>query len=92
MSHTLTYPLPAERGLVPGSLHAVREDGPEDDNPLDLFDAVTERLQKAEAVARLLQRRNVDMEAVPHAAWALADLLHEAIELYNRQWDMLRSR
>ena len=96
MSHTLhLYPKPTAHGLTlnPQSPWMVCEDKDDDFRSLSrLHDAVTERLAKAEALTRLLignddhQRDGI----IPNAAWAIADLIDEARELYAEQWEEMR--
>lgn len=67
----------------------------EDEDPTSLVglaDAITERLAKAEALIRILQGNQQDLvlDALPNAAWAIGDLIHEARELYTKQWQQMR--
>ena len=92
MSHNVyAYPHPADHGLTltPHGPWAVRED--EDRyarSLLRLADAITERLAKAEALAWVLQEGGEGQGegTISNAAWAIADLIHEARELYAEQW------
>ncbi len=96
MSHTdYAYPKPSADGL------SLNHHGPwrvSEDNDryatslVRLTDAINERLAKAEALTRLMighedyQRDGV----ITHAAWAIADLVDEARELYAQQWERVR--
>ncbi len=92
MSHNVyAYPKPADDGLAltQHSPWAVRED--EDHYAgglLRLADAITERLAKAEALSWVLQEGGEGQGegTISNAAWAIADLIHEARELYAEQW------
>ena len=57
-----------------------------------LTNAITERLAKAEALTWVLQdSREAQRDGtVSNAAWAIADLIHEARELYAEQWERMR--
>ncbi len=96
MSHTVyTYPKPADNGLTltQHSPWAVRED--KSSHPRSLLwltDAITERLAKAEALTWVLQESGASQRdgTVSNAAWAIADLIHEARELYAEQWEWMR--
>ena len=76
--------------LIHNSPWAVRED--DADSLLGLTDAITERLAKAEALTRLLlgNQEYLHDDTLPNAAWAIADLIHEARELHAKQWKRVR--
>ncbi|WP_126455685.1 hypothetical protein [Sulfuriflexus mobilis] len=77
--------------LIHDSAWAIRED--DDANSLvDLTDAITERLAKAEAISRLLigSQDYPNDATIADAAWAITDLIHETRELYARQWQRVR--
>ena len=96
MSHSVhTYPQSAAHGLTLNHHNPlmVREDKDRYATSLvRLTDAITERLAKAEALTRLMignddgQRDGV----ITNAAWAIADLIDEASELYAEQWERVR--
>ena len=93
MSHSVyAYPKPAGHGLTltHASPWAVRED--KDGTPTNLLrftDAITEHLAKAEALTWVLQDSQEAQRdgTISNAAWAIADLIHEARELYAQQWE-----
>jgi hypothetical protein len=95
MSHNMDrYLLPPRRDFhdfrqLPWT---VREPGPGRKAPtlIDLTDGITERLDKAEAIARLLINEDTALEPLPAVAWTIADLIREARELYDQQWQRVR--
>ena len=96
MSQTVyAYPKPTAHGLNSSHLSPwmVREDNDRyATSLLRLTDAITERLTKAEALTWVLQdsREGQRDATVSNAAWAIADLIHEARELYAEQWERMR--
>ena len=96
MSHSVhTYPKPAGHGLTLNHHNPlmVREDKDRYATSLvRLTDAITERLAKAEALTWVLQESQDAQRdgTVSNAAWAIADLIHEARELYAEQWERVR--
>ena len=95
MSHTVyAYPQPADHGLTltQHSPWVVREDEAlYAHSLLRLADAITERLAKAEALSWVLQEGGEGQGegTISNAAWAIADLIHEARELYAEQWERM---
>lgn len=88
------YPRSTDDGLhlIHDSSWLIREDDDDANSLVDLTDAITERLAKAEALTRLLigGQEYLSDATLPDAAWAIADLIHEARELYARQWERVR--
>ena len=89
------YPKPTAHGLTLNhrSPWAVREDKDRYATSLvRLTDAITERLAKAEALISILQDSQAGQrdDTVSNAAWAIADLIHEARGLYAEQWERVR--
>ncbi len=96
MSHTVhAYPKPTGHGLTLPDHNPwmVREDKDRyATSLLRLTDAITERLAKAEALTWALQdSREAQRDGtISNAAWAIADLIHEARKLYAEQWERMR--
>ena len=96
MSHTVhAYPKSTGHGLTlpHHSPWMVREDKYRyATSLLHLTDAITARLAKAEALTWVLQdSQEAQRDAtISNAAWAIADLIHEARELYAEQWERMR--
>ena len=92
MSHAnLVYAQPAIGGsrLARTAWQIREEDGSYAGSPLDLTDAVIDRLLKAEAVAWVLHDANADSNVTETAA-VIADLIHEALEAHRELWEQVR--
>ena len=96
MSHTV-YNYPKTRRSRPHPMDtcpwAVREDNDGYARSLlRLTDAITERLGLGQALTWVLQdSREAQRDGtICNAAWAIADLIHEARELYVEQWERVR--
>lgn len=94
MSHTI-YAQPAN--ALANTCWQVRED--ENANPytarlpelLDLTDTVIDKLRKAEAVSWVLHgAKDYPDNAVAETTAVIADLIREASEAHERQWEKIR--